>query len=74
MPSFMKVVMTENGEEIVPMSQAEIDQWNADQAAAQAAQAAQAAEEKSISDTRAQAIADARTHGWSDAMIAVMFP
>lgn len=38
----MKVVLTENGEEYVPYTQAEIDQWNADMALRVADEAAQA--------------------------------
>jgi hypothetical protein len=57
-----------------PMTDAELSQHGADQAANEAAEADRAAAEAEAVQARADAIAHAKSFGFTDAMISVMYP
>lgn len=61
--TFTKIVVTSEGEEVVPMTQAEIDQWNADKTVGDAARSANAITEQTFLTDRANGLAKLEAAG-----------
>ena len=60
-----KIIGTLDGNQVVPMTEIEIDQWNADQASALAAQQAQAAVDAQFEKDRLNGLAKLEALGLS---------
>lgn len=72
MPSFMKANLATG--EMVPMTQAEIDQWNTDQAEGEARRETEVRTEQDKADARSSGIAHALSLGFTQAQAEAMFP
>ena len=69
-----KIDVTGNGTEVVPMTQAEIDQWDADVLANKTARALSVTQEKSVVGIRNAGIVHALSLGFTQAQAEAMFP